>query len=343
MSRSKSLSNIFALFALLVSLIASAIVIKPVSATDTTGPTVSVKKSDLQSDPTNATTINFTATFNEPINLATFTASDVTLGGTAGGTKTAVISQVAPNDDTTFNIAVSGMTGSGTVTASIPADVVTDLAGNPNSNSTSGVSFDGATLIHQFDFNGNLADTLSTGVSLQVYPAPTVNGFTDGAWWWTGAPNIGGGLTLDTNLITDPQNYSLGFRISYQQVGPGYKKIISFLGPANDNGLYFHASNLNFYPFGSNTAITYQPNTYYDFIFSRSSDVVNGKWIRVYIVNEDGQVTKVYESADSTDQTVPINISGNYQFNFFTDDTTVPGEYTTGGNVQIIRDRKSVV
>jgi hypothetical protein len=222
MSHSKSLRNIFPIFALLVSLIASAIAITPVSAADTTGPTVSVTKSGLQPDPTNASTINFTATFNEPINLATFTASDVTLGGTAGGTRTAVISQVAPNDGTTFNIGVSGMTGSGTVTVSIPAGVVTDLVGNPNSNSTSGISFDGATLIHQFDFNGNLADTLSTGVSLQVYPAPTVNGFLDGAWWWLGAPNIGGGVTPQYEF--DPRSSKLFTGFSYQ-LSTGWPRI----------------------------------------------------------------------------------------------------------------------
>jgi len=58
------------------------------------------------------------------------------LGGTATGTLAAAVTEVG-SDGTTFNIAVSGMTGSGTVTASLDASVVTDLAGNANIASTS--------------------------------------------------------------------------------------------------------------------------------------------------------------------------------------------------------------
>ena len=42
-----------------------------------------------------------------------------------------------PFNGTTFIIAVSGMSGDGTVIASLPAGVVQDLAGNPNAASTS--------------------------------------------------------------------------------------------------------------------------------------------------------------------------------------------------------------
>jgi hypothetical protein len=89
-----------------------------------------------QADPTNANPINFIATFSEPIDTSTFTSADVTLGGTAGA-DTAVISEVAPNDGTTFNLAVSGMTSDGTVTAEIPAGVVQSLSGRANNVSTS--------------------------------------------------------------------------------------------------------------------------------------------------------------------------------------------------------------
>jgi hypothetical protein len=56
----------------------------------------------------------------------------VALGGTAGAT-TAVVT----GSGTTYNVAVSGMTQSGTVTASIPAGAASDLAGNPSTASTS--------------------------------------------------------------------------------------------------------------------------------------------------------------------------------------------------------------
>lgn len=99
--------------------------------------TVTVNQASTQPDPTNTSPINFTAVFNMPINVSTFTASDVTLGGTAPGALSAVISQIAPNNGTTFNIAVSGMSGSGTVTASIAAGGIQDPSGGSNDASTS--------------------------------------------------------------------------------------------------------------------------------------------------------------------------------------------------------------
>ena len=56
----------------------------------------------------------------------------MTLSGTAGAT-TAVVT----GSGTTYNVAVSGMTASGTVTATVAAGVADDAAGNPNLASTS--------------------------------------------------------------------------------------------------------------------------------------------------------------------------------------------------------------
>jgi len=56
----------------------------------------------------------------------------VVLGGSAGAT-TAVVT----GGPTTYDVAVSGMTMDGTVTASIPADAATDTVGNGNTVSTS--------------------------------------------------------------------------------------------------------------------------------------------------------------------------------------------------------------
>jgi hypothetical protein len=141
----------------------------------------------------------------------------------------------------------------------------------------------------------------------------------------------GGGLILDSS-IADPTNYSLGFRISYQQVGPSWRKIVAFKGNTTDNGLYFFNANLQFYPFGVNTAITFLPNTFYDFIFSRSGSVMS-----VYIVEQNGDVTKVYEGTDLGNDSVPIANGAKYQFQLFMDDLVVTGEWTSGGTVQIIR------
>jgi uncharacterized repeat protein (TIGR01451 family) len=102
---------------------------------DTTAPTVTIDQAVGQSDPTSGGTINFTAVFSESVGIS-FAAGDVTLSGTAGAT-TATVTEIAPNDGTTYDVAVSGMTNGGTVIASILANKAQDLAGNNNTASTS--------------------------------------------------------------------------------------------------------------------------------------------------------------------------------------------------------------
>ena len=106
---------------------------------DTTGPNVTIEQASGQADPstqTSATAINFTAVFDEQIKPTTFVGADLTLGGT-DGILSAVVSEIAPNNGTTFNIAVSGMSGNGNLTAELDATKVSDLAGNGNNASTS--------------------------------------------------------------------------------------------------------------------------------------------------------------------------------------------------------------
>src|SRR5207247_1784764 len=98
---------------------------------DTTLPTVTIDQAAGQADPTSAPPINFTAVFSKPV--SGFTGAGVTLSGTAGGTKTATVS----GGPSTYNVAVSGMTSSGTVLASMPAGVASDAAGNLNTPPTS--------------------------------------------------------------------------------------------------------------------------------------------------------------------------------------------------------------
>ena len=187
-----------------------------------------------------------------------------------------------------------------------------------------------ATLINQYDLQGDFTDTLGAGDNLTPVNTST-SSFGSDAWTWTASTDPGGGLILDSS-ITDPTNYSLGFRVSYEQVGPSWRKIVAFKGNTTDNGLYFYNANLQFYPFGVNAAVTFQPNTFYDFIFSRSGDVMS-----VYIVEQNGDVTKVYEETDLGNSSVPIANGDKYQFQLFMDDLVVTGEWTSGGAVEIIR------
>ena len=72
---------------------------------DTTSPTVTIDRASSQADPTTDSTIHFTAIFfNKPV--TGFTDSDVDLSGTAGAT-TAVVTESAPNDGMTYDVAAS--------------------------------------------------------------------------------------------------------------------------------------------------------------------------------------------------------------------------------------------
>jgi hypothetical protein len=97
---------------------------------DTTHPTVTINQAFGQTDPINISPINFTVVFSEPV--ADFTTGDVTLSGTAGATTATVT-----GSGTTYNVAVSGMSGSGTINATIASGGAHDAANNSNDASTS--------------------------------------------------------------------------------------------------------------------------------------------------------------------------------------------------------------
>ena len=101
---------------------------------DTVGATVTIDQATGQVDPTSTGPINFTAVFSQPV--IGFITGDVTLSGTTGAT-TATVTEIAPNDGTTYTIAVSGMTTSGIVIATINAGAATDVLSNGNAASTS--------------------------------------------------------------------------------------------------------------------------------------------------------------------------------------------------------------
>ncbi|MGE0772782.1 MAG: T9SS type A sorting domain-containing protein [Cyclobacteriaceae bacterium] len=103
-----------------------------------TGPPVPVVSVQGPS-PTNGNPV-FKVVFSTPINTGSFTGGDVTLSGTATGTLSSAITEIAPNNGTTFTITVSGMTGSGTVIASIGAGVLQDVSGNNNLASNAGTT-----------------------------------------------------------------------------------------------------------------------------------------------------------------------------------------------------------
>jgi hypothetical protein len=99
---------------------------------DATAPSVTIDQATGQTDPTTASPIAFTATFSEPV--VGFDLSDVSFAGsTAPGTLSAVVT----GDGPIYQLAVTGVTGEGTVVVSIPADAAADGLGNSSKASTS--------------------------------------------------------------------------------------------------------------------------------------------------------------------------------------------------------------
>lgn len=104
---------------------------------DTVGPTVTIVQASGQADPTSAGPILFTAVFSKPV--TGFSGADINFtGSTTPGTLTATVS----GSGTTYTVSIGGMTGSGTVVASIPGSVATDLAGNGNAAATFTFKYD---------------------------------------------------------------------------------------------------------------------------------------------------------------------------------------------------------
>jgi hypothetical protein len=97
---------------------------------DTKAPSVTINQATGQADPASTSPVNFTVIFSEPV--TGFVAGDVSISGTSGATTATVTGSGAA-----YNVAVSGMTITGTVIASIPAGAAFDSAGNASTASNS--------------------------------------------------------------------------------------------------------------------------------------------------------------------------------------------------------------
>lgn len=98
---------------------------------DTTSPTVDIVRKSGQARYTNSNSAWFVATLSEPASSGSLTASDIELGTTTG-----TVTTFTKIDDTHYEFEVTGMSSGDTITATIPAAVFVDAAGNNNDVST---------------------------------------------------------------------------------------------------------------------------------------------------------------------------------------------------------------
>jgi hypothetical protein len=237
-----------------------------VTTPDTTPPTVTINQAPSQADPANASPVNFTVVFSEPV--TDFATGDVTLSGTAGAT-TAVVT----GGGTTYNVAVSGMTVDGTIIASLLAGVAHDAANNPSAASTSTdntVTF--STPTHTWDGGSTVDSNWSTAANWEgdmaplsgdnlVFPAgaarlENVNNYPAGAsfgsvtvsgsgYKFTNAGNMisasihvqpGGHLEADA-IVTGTLTIGVGARIKITPLSGGPLAVPDTLTPAATGGL----------------------------------------------------------------------------------------------------------
>ncbi len=155
---------------------------------DITPPTVTISQTSGQADPTNASPINFTVVFSEPV--SDFAMGDVTFSGsTTGGTLVGAVTNPS-SDQKVYNVAVSGMADSGAVVATIAAGAAHDAANNSNTVAT----FDDNTVQYNmpgppaFDLTGPTSGTYTVGQNVTIA--------------WTAA-NVGSGSTISLCYDTD--------------------------------------------------------------------------------------------------------------------------------------------
>ncbi len=138
----------------------------------------SVVVTNTTASPTTATSIVFRVTFSEDVTGFGDVDADVTIGGTAGATSVAF----ATVDAQTYDVTVTGMTNSGTVTLAVPAAVCVsdaDAQDNTSSPSDGTVTFDTVPTV-VVDISGTMTDpTTATSIVFDIVFSEAVTGFTD--------------------------------------------------------------------------------------------------------------------------------------------------------------------
>ena len=136
-------------------------------ACDSSCLTVTINQDAAQTDPTINSPVKFKVVFSQAIDVATFTPATILLSGSAPGKAVSSITEVAPNNGTTFDVLVS-TTGYGTVIASILQPVTnypSSILGT-TSTATIGLTIDSSGNIYTANYsNNNVNKTTPSGIS----------------------------------------------------------------------------------------------------------------------------------------------------------------------------------
>jgi hypothetical protein len=207
-------------------------------------PTVIIDQASGQADPASTSPINFTVVFSEAV--TDFATGDVTLNGTAGAT-TAIVT----GSGVTYNVAVSGMTGSGTVIASINAGAAHDAASNSNVASTSTdntvtFNFDNIAPAVTINQASGQADPASTSpINFTVVFSEVVTDFA------TGDVTLNGTAGATTAIVT-------GSGATYNVAVSGMTGSGTVIASINAGAAHDAASNSNVASTSADNTVTYE-------------------------------------------------------------------------------------
>ena len=202
-------------------------------------------------------------------------------------------------------------------------------------------------LVAEYEFKGTLTDRLAGSTLTAWGPTPVSNGnplflrnnvesafLTDANgdyWTWRSDQAEGGGFYIDVNSDIST-NYSIGLRFSFNETGPGYKKIIDYQNCVNDNGFYFLNNKLIFYPSGSGTDTIYN-NQLVDLVITRDSNMIFKAY---FVVNGVVGLTPEINYNAGPDGS-PVLVNGKPRFGFFYNDNRYSGEAAKSGKVYGIK------
>ncbi|MGA2034823.1 MAG: GEVED domain-containing protein, partial [Thermoguttaceae bacterium] len=185
-----------------------------------TAPAVTINQAITQSDPATHGPINFTVIFSRAVTGFT--------GATLNNSALSEIITPVGNNGTTFNVAVNGMSGQGTLVATVAAGAAKDLAGNPCAASTStdnSVSYNitQTTVTAISPVNGSVLGGSTTTFSLTFSGPVNAASMTAAAFLTSGVPaTIGTPAEVGTsNTWQVPVTHTVSGALYFEASVPG--------------------------------------------------------------------------------------------------------------------------
>jgi hypothetical protein len=189
-----------------------------------------------------------------------------------------------------------------------------------------------ATLISQFDFNGNLNDDLGNATATPYMLGSS--SYNAGTLHWTADTTSlnGGGLRISIPAATlTEKDYSIAVEFSFSEVD-GYRKLIDFSQLGSDQGMYVNTS-LRLYSIGNYGPYNWVADSTFTVLYTRSAADDS---VRTYIY--DGTNLQPQSMGQDLGLDFIASLNGlDRVFNFFMDDSSTTSEFSPMGSVGQIR------